>query len=777
MLALQPGESRPFKLRVVYGYWGGAGAVSHAQLSLIGWGGNWKWDESALGAWGEQFTYDPTHHIGGAFMDDIRPAFTTSYGSNPTHGWTENVGGGDFLIYRDSADTYRWIKRLKTCYHQTGPNLTEIFYSGITDDDRIRVTYASRAVSTHDYHRRFHDYTYEFLQDVVSPQRLVFHQMAADFYLTAAYTNYYLGDEAGLLSAHAIDAGGNTYKGSPIAFDGKWLSIDDFKGGKNPAKALRGIIPLSSILNGSPFPLYLHKYGRSWGTPTMLFDMSSDSVNRSYSAGDVVEGRMAFILPPQHVTNYWGGDAELTGRLTAYGDAAWEPVRDEFVQNVQMSVSVHQGTLLRNYPLEIRPEIHGSVLADFTINGGGIGHVPVQLKSAEPGLELKVQRWSGDAWVDYETAALEENRYYQAVMNADGTMDYTFSIPRPSLNLGEAWRVRLARFKLHENPDFPDQAVLVSQLENTHSAGLQYTGGGGPNNSGLGQSFRFAAPQTLRAITFQKSGHLVMPAGTHEVKLWIGEYDSTTDPNNHVVGATRYEDTIDISGQTFADDSFYTINLASNLTLSAGVGYAFQLVFDSLDINHIFDVHRYYEGAGGTDTYADGTIVYQQNVSGTVPFQSLINEPENEMAFALHASSIGQAPSFGVWAAGHGLAGTNALSSADPDRDAANNLYEYALGGNPTNEADTGHAPVYGPMDEGGTNYMEYTYARRIGTEDELDYRLELATDLVIGNWTNSGYVELPVTGTIDAGFEAVTNRIDTAGKTNEFIRLLIEAQ
>ncbi|NIP96932.1 MAG: hypothetical protein GWO24_27250, partial [Akkermansiaceae bacterium] len=57
------------------------------------------------------------------------------------------------------------------------------------------------AMSTRDYHRRFHDYRYEFLQDVVAPRRLAFYQMAADYYFSAAYNNYYLGDETGLLSS------------------------------------------------------------------------------------------------------------------------------------------------------------------------------------------------------------------------------------------------------------------------------------------------------------------------------------------------------------------------------------------------------------------------------------------------------------------------------------------------------------------------------------------------------------------------------------------------
>lgn len=471
LLALQAGETRRFKLRVVYGYWGGAGAVSHAQLSLIGYGGNWQWDESALGAWGESLTYDPTQHLGSAVLGDIRPSFTDSY-DGTTHNWTENVGGGDFLIYRDQANKYRWLKRQKTCYLQTGPNLTEVHYGGVTDDDKIRVTYVSRAVSTLDYHRRFHEYKYEFLQNVVTPSRLVFHQMAADFYLSPTFTDYRLGNASGLLSSGMIEAGGNVYKGAPIPFDGKWLSIDDITGGNDPARALRGIIPLSSTLNGSPFPLYIHKYGRSYGTPTMLFDLSSASVTRTYSAGDVVKGEVEFIMPPQHVDNYWGGDAELINRLTGYGATSWEPVRDEMLHNLQMNVSMHAGSKLRNYPLEIQPPSSGNVLADFTINGGGIGHIPVVIKNAASGLALKAQRWNNGTWSDLESVDIGNHTYYQALRNADGTTDYTFSIHRPSTDLNQAWRVRVIYVVVSVSAESLDMLLLLPATKTTGSISL-----------------------------------------------------------------------------------------------------------------------------------------------------------------------------------------------------------------------------------------------------------------------------------------------------------------
>ena len=54
-------------------YWGGLPAVSHAQLSLIGWGVNQLWDEVAIGNWGESICYDPDVNLNRSMIDDIRP--------------------------------------------------------------------------------------------------------------------------------------------------------------------------------------------------------------------------------------------------------------------------------------------------------------------------------------------------------------------------------------------------------------------------------------------------------------------------------------------------------------------------------------------------------------------------------------------------------------------------------------------------------------------------------------------------------------------------------
>lgn len=109
----------------------------------------------------------------------------------------------------------------------------------------------------------------------------------------------------------------------------------------------------------------------------------------------------------------------------------------------------------------------------------------------------------------------------------------------------------------------------------------------------------------------------------------------------------------------------------------------------------------------------------------------------------------------------------------DDDGDGLDNLAEFALGGNPTNAAETGFEPSFSRSSAGGTSVFTYVYARRSGTT-VLNYRLELTSNLVSGTWSDTGYTTAPTAGVLNADFEAVTNTVP-ADAGPHFLRLLIE--
>ena len=126
------------------------------------------------------------------------------------------------------------------------------------------------------------------------------------------------------------------------------------------------------------------------------------------------------------------------------------------------------------------------------------------------------------------------------------------------------------------------------------------------------------------------------------------------------------------------------------------------------------------------------------------------------------------------WTDAFGLTGSDTNLTANPDGDALNNLYEYALGGDPTNGSHTGHDSSYQTVEDGGTNWVEYVHAKRNDAAAlGLDYHLELCNDLAGGSWTNDGYT-VSGTGVLDAEFDSVTNRISTAAENQQFLKLII---
>ncbi len=131
-------------------------------------------------------------------------------------------------------------------------------------------------------------------------------------------------------------------------------------------------------------------------------------------------------------------------------------------------------------------------------------------------------------------------------------------------------------------------------------------------------------------------------------------------------------------------------------------------------------------------------------------------------------------PPFDAWKAKFGLTGGDADSSANPDGDSLINLYEYALGGDPTNAASQGISPTYQQLSGAGGDWMTYVYPRRSDPDSGIAYHVEINDDLIYGHWTNANY-EVVGTGTIDSEFDSVTNRIPTDVKDEQFIRLIVE--
>jgi hypothetical protein len=126
------------------------------------------------------------------------------------------------------------------------------------------------------------------------------------------------------------------------------------------------------------------------------------------------------------------------------------------------------------------------------------------------------------------------------------------------------------------------------------------------------------------------------------------------------------------------------------------------------------------------------------------------------------------------WVADQGLTtGVNDALSDDPDADTMDNLLEYALGGNPLLNDAAVYLPGYELLADGGSNYLNYVYRRRIDYADRgMTYEVGAGGNLLYEPLTNA--TEYVNAGAIDAEFESVTNRISTDVESEQFMQLKV---
>jgi hypothetical protein len=123
------------------------------------------------------------------------------------------------------------------------------------------------------------------------------------------------------------------------------------------------------------------------------------------------------------------------------------------------------------------------------------------------------------------------------------------------------------------------------------------------------------------------------------------------------------------------------------------------------------------------------------------------------------------ASAYDLWANMQGLEGTDADWFADPDGNGLDNQSDYAL---------NGMVPIWGMENTGDSNVVEYVFQRRRDAAARgLAYNVEWTDNLVSNVWSSAGVAESG-NEVIDAGFEAVTNRIP-ADLPQKFIHLEIE--
>jgi len=429
------------ELTVAHAKWGDQYAAAHAQLSLIGWGVNQQWDESSLGAWGESITYDPDLTLRRSMVDDVRPFLVDAAGQ---WNWTGNVGGADFLVYVDSSGARQRMGRMRTLYRESGPNLTDVRYSGVTADQKISATMTTQLGRTDDLVRAYYHIDATVLQDV-DYRRLAFFQVAADNYGDNRFTRHAYGNASGVLFDGVVPNHQTTGyaaladRGIALSGASPWVMLF----ASTPVAMERLPEHLADV--GFVVRAYEANIGSTTSTvphiniirtnnrdSQMAFELGVpfDPMNPVVPAGSRVRATVEYVVPPSSKAAYYGNSDHL-GALAANAFGTTDMMRSLAVGNA-LSVQVASGQLVRDHPPELEIGT-GTVAAQLSLTGG-LGLTPITFRGLARHDGWRLERRSGAGWGQVDQS-VEGNDYWQAHYDAaSGSYSLVFNVENRGTN-------------------------------------------------------------------------------------------------------------------------------------------------------------------------------------------------------------------------------------------------------------------------------------------------------------------------------------------------------
>ncbi len=441
MLELGANQSLELEFDLAYSRWGGVPAAAHAQLCLVGYGGNQLWDEMAIGSFGESICYDADVNLGRSMVDDMRPLMVWGMGAQPKTqwSWTHNVGGCDFLtLFAEGSPDRKFLGRQKTLYRSYGPVLTDVIYSGQTPDGAIQSCIRTQSWRSDDYVRALYTLRYDVTKPVENIDRLAFFQLGADHYNSIQFQKIARGSSAGMDELWEPATGGWTYSRRSQELPGTqpWIGLLGVQ--KTPREAYpkddQGALADKAMIVRSwkakldgmecATPRY-SVFGTEDGMKSALVELSPPPDSQKLERGDFVEAQVEVLILPQKAEDYYGPNQNLMAALKTQREPWALTLREATGSNIEVKVFI--GTLENTCPVRIRAE--KGQRAEFSVTGG-IGYTPVTITGATQnvGFRLEKRGANGVPEVIDESSSVG-NDWWQADFNpVTGTWDLTFTL-------------------------------------------------------------------------------------------------------------------------------------------------------------------------------------------------------------------------------------------------------------------------------------------------------------------------------------------------------------
>ncbi|TWU34313.1 hypothetical protein [Novipirellula artificiosorum] len=428
-------KSTTYRLRVVYGFYGTLPSASHAQLSLVGYsksGGNGRWDQLAIGCWGESICFDMDMSLVDVAITDTRMLMARRGLEGRKWSWTNAGWGGDWLNIEDDGQAKYFQNNLRTAYLSQGPCLTNVQHEGYYGaNQEVDFSAGIQTLRTDDYCRTFQNLSYTFKGDVSAKKISLFKLGRTHGYQTPQIA---YGNLDGLVEQRAFS---ESVDQAPV-----FLEAFELPGDAPHWVALTGAAEASAR---NPKPngyraLIIRKYKAVLGAETYKNPTLRVPVHQSKPAnldiellpprgisrfrrGDRIELAVELITLPREADDYYGPNETFRKHLTENPNS-WKTTYREAKGN-RLDVTVTGGKELQNYPLVIqvnKPEVSVAIK-------GGVGAVPICFEGLASCEGVRLHRIVNGKRILFDQA-VHGNDFWQTDFDiASGTYNMTFNLP------------------------------------------------------------------------------------------------------------------------------------------------------------------------------------------------------------------------------------------------------------------------------------------------------------------------------------------------------------
>ncbi|MEI6647825.1 MAG: hypothetical protein WCP12_17445 [bacterium] len=387
-LPVKPGRTE-YILRVAYGFYGTLPSVSHAQLSLIGYtgkGGNGRWDQLAIGCWGETICFDMDMSLVDITITDVRMLMARNGLKGTPWGWTDAGWGGDWLGMTNRLGDKLAFRDLTTAYLSHGPCLSDVRYDGFYGANReVALKAQIQTLRTDDHARTFNNLKYTFRANATVEGSWFYKMGRTGGYVTPQIA---YGNKEGLLSEQNVPG---TLKTRELFIDRVTLS------GKGPWWVA---FPGAKHINGRDWgtgsrALVIRSYKATFGKKSFTSPTLSMPVNKvqrngdgldldlllvapkevtAFQPGDTVEMAVEWITLPRIADDYYGPNETFRKHITD-NPKSWKTTYREAIGN-DLQVTARGGQVMNQYPIIIQAM---KPTLDVSIKGG-VGFVPIRFE-------------------------------------------------------------------------------------------------------------------------------------------------------------------------------------------------------------------------------------------------------------------------------------------------------------------------------------------------------------------------------------------------------------